>query len=84
MNIRDFQRRHDRPAWRIERAEALGFSRGYADVHHEERTFETGAEYIAWLRGWRKGQTALKAEREVAAGRLAQTERILGQVLEAA
>jgi ribosome modulation factor len=85
MNIiRAFQRRYDRPLWRLERAEDLGYSRGYNDVHHEVHTFETGAEYIAWLRGWRKGQAALKAEHAKESAEQTRTERIMRELLEAA
>ena len=46
--------------WRLQNAEDIGYIRGLADAHVESRTFETGAEYRAWLRGWRRGQAELR------------------------
>jgi hypothetical protein len=70
--------------WRLRNAEALGEARGRADKHYETGDFGTGAEYIAWLRGWRRGQAALKAEQRAAAAEQARLERIMRNLLEAA
>jgi len=67
--------------WRLQQAESLGYVRGIADKHYEPRTFSTGAEYIAWLRGWRKGQQAIKAQREREAKQLADVERVMQRML---
>jgi hypothetical protein len=39
-----------------ELAEREGFCSGKADRHYTQRDYATGAEYIAWLKGWRRGQ----------------------------
>ena len=70
--------------WRLRNAESRGEARGRADKHYENFTFSTGAEYIAWLRGWRRGQAALKAEQRAAAAEQARLERIMRNLLEAA
>lgn len=44
---------------RLNNAYDIGFNRGVADHHYESRTFQTGAEYTAWLAGWRGGQVEL-------------------------
>jgi len=48
---------------RLDFARNCGWGRGYHDKHDESRTFETGAEYLAWMAGWREGYAQLKAER---------------------
>lgn len=40
-------------------AEEIGYAKGAANLHHENRTFETGAEYLAWLAGHRRGYAEL-------------------------
>lgn len=59
-------------AKRLAHAHWFGFGRGYADKHYENRNFETGAEWLSWLAGWREGQVAMKLDN---AKRLAAKER---------
>jgi len=67
--------------WRLQQAESLGYVRGVANKHYEPRTFSTGAEYIAWLRGWRKGQQVLKLKRADDASQQAAVERVMQRML---
>lgn len=51
-------------------AEGVGYAKGAANLHYEDRTFATGAEYLRWLAGWRRGYAEFlqaRAEEEVAA-----------------
>lgn len=70
--------------WRLRDAECIGYCRGFADKHYEDRTFETAAEYAAWLRGWRKGQADLRVARAQEAAEQARIERIMRNVLQEA
>lgn len=51
-------------AQRLRHAHWFGFGRGYANKHYEERTFQTGAEYLAWLAGHREGVAARKLDQQ--------------------
>ncbi len=46
------------------RAEAEGFLMGKADIGHSNnpRQYRTAEEWIAWFRGWRRGQAELIAQ----------------------
>lgn len=57
---------------RLEDARDIGWNRGFKDIHYESRNFQTGAEYLAWLAGWRAGQAKRSA---IAAQALATTQQ---------
>ena len=44
-------------------AENCGWGRGFSAKHWESRDFETGAEWLAWLKGYRQGQEELRQAR---------------------
>jgi hypothetical protein len=46
----------------VEIAESDGYRAGYRDIDTTNKTYATGAEYIAWYRGWKRG-TAGATER---------------------
>ena len=59
------QVRRRRPALSpIERAEVIGYRDGRGDIHYLPRlNFSTGDEWLAWLKGWRRGQAELRGGR---------------------
>ena len=71
----------DRLKLLLRNAEEIGYTRGLADQHHEKRTFETGAEYTAWLRGWRRGQAEYKGQAEQVERMQMATERTMRSML---
>jgi molybdopterin biosynthesis enzyme len=40
----------------IEIAESDGYRLGYHDVHTSPANYRTSEEWIAWYRGWKRGQ----------------------------
>jgi hypothetical protein len=40
----------------IQAAEADGHWAGFYDRHWADKNYQTGAEYIAWYKGWKQGQ----------------------------
>jgi ribosome modulation factor len=68
--VRDLK---ERPAF----ARDVGYFRGLSDKHEEPRNFDTGAEWLSWLAGWRVGQAELKAQREAERERLEEVEAVM-------
>lgn len=68
---------------RLELARMIGWGRGYSDKHCEERNFATGAEYLAWLAGWRAGQAERKRDQEKALRQIEDQDRVMRRILEA-
>lgn len=62
-------------------AHDVGYARGLADKHHEDRNFATGAEWLAWLAGWREGQRDLAEKQRIETRELAMKEKALRRLL---
>lgn len=46
---------------RLRFARDIGYFRGLFDKHYEGRNFDTGAEWLSWLAGWRVGIAEFRA-----------------------
>ncbi len=55
-------------AARLKRAESIGVTEGRRNCHSSVYHFETGEEWILWLKGWRKGQQFADRNSQLSAG----------------
>lgn len=62
-------------------ARDVGYFRGLSDKHFEDRNFETGAEWLSWLSGWRLGQIEFQAMQTREAKEIEREEKALLEVL---
>jgi hypothetical protein len=53
-SLREVLANRRRPS--VEIAEGDGYRLGYHDTHTSPANYPTGAEWIAWYRGWKRGQ----------------------------
>ena len=65
----------------LEFAHDIGYFRGLNDKHEEARNFQTGAEWLSWLRGHREGQAVLKALRAAEVRQQEEKEQAMMEAL---
>jgi hypothetical protein len=54
------QKQKQQPRTAAEIAEGDGFRLGSADIHTSPANYRTGEEWLAWFRGWKRGQQPYK------------------------